>query len=144
MTTLPTGEQLPEYDDGPADGVDVDAMHAWLTGRYGFTWTSVMGVTSGPRETIRMVVEALQAVGDATLVKNETYRVMRRDGADVERLAAALTRDGYVTTLVEHGGNPADAAITLVRRLKEMTDTAERILREGGAPRTERPVDVRP
>lgn len=111
MTTLPTGEKLPEYDDGPADGVDIDALHRWLAGRFPDYWTPV---NIREQAIIREVLAALQAVGDATLVKNETYRVMRRDGADVEHLAAYLTREGYAGPLVEHGGNPVKTIIAVI------------------------------
>lgn len=110
MTTLPTGETLPEYDGGPADGVDIDAMHRWLIEHH--EW----GTASFGREVkaIRAVLAALQAVGDATLVKNGTYRMLRGDARDVERLAARLTNAGHAGLLIECGGNPVTAAIALL------------------------------
>lgn len=110
MTTLPTGEKLPEYDDGPADGVDVEALRRWLFEHR--PWAHLPGADRPGTGVglIRDVLDALQAVGDATLVKNGTYRLMRRDGADIERLTALLSRVAPLT-LVEYGGNPVDAAI---------------------------------
>lgn len=105
---LPAGEKLPEYDDGPADGADLERMLQWLTEHRGWI---VPGID---RAVIREVLAALQAVGGATLVKNETYRAMRRDGTDVERLAAYLTREGYAGPLIEHDGNPVTTIIAVI------------------------------
>ncbi len=110
MTTLPTGETLPDYDDGPADGVDLDRLNAWLVATRGGDWA----ISMTDKALIRDVVMALQAVGDATLVKNATYRAMRRDGADIERLTARLANSGHVGVLVEHDGNPVDAVLAVL------------------------------
>jgi len=109
MTTpnLPVGEKLPEYDDGPADGIDVLKLHRWLVAH--------RKSGSSPRYNealIREVLDALQAVGDATLVKNATYRAMRRDGARVERLAAWLANHGEHTAVLDADGDPVEGAIT--------------------------------
>jgi hypothetical protein len=114
VTTLPTGEKLPDYDDGPADGVDTHALHRWLTARSPLRWDSNPAALNLEHDLIRDVLAALQAVGDATLVKNGTYRMMRRDGADIEALAAYLTREGYAGPLVEHGGNPVKTIIAVI------------------------------
>lgn len=122
MTTLPTGEKLPEYDDGPADGVDIDALHEWLRLRFPNSWgfpehlndANRAVVERGHRLLIGQMVAALQAVGDATLVKNGTYRLMRRDGADIERLAALLSRVAPLS-LVECGGNPVDTVVAITK-----------------------------
>jgi len=121
---LPAGERLPEYDDEPA--VELETLRAWLVKRHPGLWgqDSVSGIHNAPsgalqtiaiyeREIIRDVIAALQAVGAAQLVKNGTYRAMARDGRDVERLAAWLTNSEPIT-LMEHDGNPVDAAIFLL------------------------------
>lgn len=103
MTTLPTGEQLPEYDDPGEQPIDVAKLQAWMRDRQGW---------GAPDAFIRDVLTALQAVGDATLVRNATYRAMRRDGAEVERLSAWLVNHGMAHALMQADGNPVDAAIT--------------------------------
>ena len=113
MTTLPTGEKLPDYDDGPADGVDVAKMHAWIAARPGW----YLGDPAPDVNMIRTVLAALQAVGDATLVKNATYRAMRKDGADIERLTAHLANRGHAGLLVECDGNPVAAIIAVATEL---------------------------
>lgn len=120
MSTIPqTGEKLPDYDDGPADGVDIDAMHRWLTAnRRGWYAAPNMGDPPAPK-AIRDVLAALQAVGDATLVKNGTYRAMRRDGTDIERLTAWLSNNDMNATLIEHDGNPVSAAIDVLGAVKK-------------------------
>lgn len=114
MTTLPTGEKLPDYDDGPADGVDLHALHRWLLARSPLRWDSNPAALNLEHNLIRDVLAALQAVGDATLVKNETYRAMRRDGTDIEHLSAYLTREGYAGPLIEHNGNPVTTIIAVI------------------------------
>lgn len=110
MTTLPTGEKLPEYDEPADDGIDMAKVQAWLVANRGVhvDWIG------DPRtiHVIRSVVEALQAVGDATLVRNATYRAMRRDGADVEKLNAWLANHDLAELLVQHDGDAVAAAIT--------------------------------
>lgn len=110
MTTLPTGETLPDYDDGPADGVDTRKLLDWLHEQRGWGYGPH---TCMPETHIRDVLAALQAVSDATLVKNQTYRAMRKEGADIERLAARLANRGHAARIVEHGG-PVDAAIAVI------------------------------
>lgn len=110
MPDLPAGEKLPEYDDQHPEGIDIDALHRWLVGNR--QWAGAVGRSP---HAVRDVLAALQAVGDATLVKNATYRAMRRDGADIERLAAGLTKLGYVAEIVEHHGSPVDTALTIAR-----------------------------
>ncbi len=125
MSIIPqTGEQLPDYDDGPADGVDPMRLCEWLaTNRPERGWS----VYPVDLDTVRDVLAALQAVGDATLVKNETYRLMRRDGADVERVAAWLSNNGYAGHIVEHGGNPIDAALAGLRVAKDFAESLAQI-----------------
>ena len=127
MTTLPAGETLPEYDDQHPEGVDLEALRRWL---YEHRPWSHLGMRPGTGiGLIRDVIDALQAVGDATLVKNGTYRALRRDAVDIERLAAGLTRLGYVAEIVEHHGNPVDTALTIARladALGEPTTTEAR------------------
>lgn len=108
MTPLPAGEKLPDYDDEHPEGVDLDKLVAWLRGHRFVQWGN-----HADTARVRDVLAALQAVGDATLVKNGTYRALRRDAIDVERLAAQLTKLGHAGLIVEHGGNPVDVAITL-------------------------------
>lgn len=107
--TLPTGETLPEYDDQHPEGVDIAALHQWVIDHR--SWPGGIAIEM---QRIRDVLAALQAVGDATLVKNGTYRMLRRDAADIERLAARLSRAGHAALVVESGGNPVTAAITLL------------------------------
>lgn len=114
MTMLPTGEKLPDYDDGPADGVDINALWAWLLQNRPNGWRNTIGRDGS---AIRDVIAALQAAGDATLVKNATYRAMRRDGTDVERLAAYLANHGHADLLVDRDGNPVTAVIALLTPL---------------------------
>lgn len=109
---LPAGETLPEYDDQHPEGVDVAVLHRWLVANR--HWGGVVG---RGYPAVSDVLVALQAVGDATLVKNGTYRMLRRDAADVERLAAQLSRAGHSALLVEHGGNPVTAAVALLNAL---------------------------
>lgn len=116
MTTtpqLPAGETLPQYDDQHPEGVDIEALHGWLATRLSDYWR-IENIRE--RTIIREVLTALQATGDATLVKNETYRMMRRDGADVERLAARLSRENPAL-LVECGGNPVTAVLAVLDAL---------------------------
>lgn len=115
MTMLPTGEKLPDYDDGAADGADIIRIRDWVS-RYGRCRDNLI-VSGDPEGVIRDVLAALQAAGDATLVKNETYRAMRRDGADVERLAAHLANHGHADLLVDRDGNPVTAVIALLTPL---------------------------
>lgn len=101
--TLPTGETLPQYDGGPTDEpVDIDALWRWLIEHRPNGWDG---------SAIRDVLAALQAVGDATLVKNQTYRMMRQDGARIERLTAWLASNGYAEVIVQHDGDPVAAAV---------------------------------
>lgn len=102
--TLPTGETLPEYDDPQEQLVDIAKLQAWMGGGDA-AWTA------SEQLIIKHVIAALQAVGDATLVRNATYRAMRRDGAEVERLAAWIVNHGMTHMLMQADGNPVDAAI---------------------------------
>lgn len=121
---LPAGESLPEYDDEHPEGVDIEALTAWLRGHRNFRW----GYTVD-QAIIRDVLVALQAVGDATLVKNGTYRLMRRDGADIERLSAGLTRLGYAAKIIEYDGSVADAALSVARLANGLGDVVTEALR---------------
>ncbi len=136
MTTLPTGETLPDYDDSPADGVDIAKIHQWLIDNR--SWT---GAAYREAQLVRDVLAALQAVGDAQLVKNGTYRLMRRDGADIERLAAWLTHNKLGGKIVEHGGSPVDAAIAVLTEVRDAVQQQLDQLLEGGVPQTERAAD---
>lgn len=121
MTTLPTGEQLPEYDDDPM--VNPDTLRVWLQSHSGRRWgqvsldtgAEVLGIPEDvhaagsahldeyERLIIADVLQALQAVGGATLVKNPTYRAMVKDRADLERIGAALIRAGRAQEMAVHG-----------------------------------------
>lgn len=117
MTILPTGEQLPEYDDEPA--VDPAALREWLRQKEPLRWgsDSVPDLNDAhdlQPEQVRMlaeyesvliadVLQALQAVGDAQLVKNPTYRAMVKDRADLERIGAALHRAGRAEEMAVFG-----------------------------------------
>lgn len=133
---LPTGEQLPGYDDGPSDATaaSVPRIMVWLTAHRGWKVEQFA--------IIRDILDALQAVGDAQLVKNATYRLMRRDGADVERLAAWLANNNFDRAVVEADGNPVTAAITLLKILDGMRQTVVQQALEGGVPQTERAADT--
>lgn len=125
---MPGGEQLPQYDDEPS--VSPGALLAWLRERR----ADLLPVPSGlddvnrskvdwaHREVVLGVLQALQAVGDATLVKNATYRAMVRDGRDIERIGAALHRIGAVGSLLEHDGDVADTAIDGLERARAAAD----------------------
>lgn len=126
MPDLPAGETLPDYDDQHPEGVDIDALHRWLMERSPNRWgpdAPVIINMSDERAQVRDVLAALQAVGDATLVKNGTYRALRRDAVDIERLAAGLTRLGYVAEIVEHHGSPVDTALTIARLAEGVGET---------------------
>jgi hypothetical protein len=124
VTTLPTGETLPEYDDGPSDGADVVAMRHWLRVHYPDQWDAPKDATAPERSrfeqdrarAISLVITALKIVGDATPVKNATYRAMRKEGADIERLSARLANMGHAGAIVEKGG-PINAAIAILDAL---------------------------
>lgn len=123
MTVLPTGEVLPEYDDdrkpSPVDLANWLDEHRPLPD--GRPWAPAR---------VSDVIDAVQSAGNATLVKNATYRAMRRDGRDIERLAAALDRVGANARVVEHDGNVVDAAIEGLQLLKETTEAAMALLDE--------------
>lgn len=124
---LPAGETLPEYDDEHPEGVDLYALRMWLIEHGGSHWQHA---DQGVQLRIRDVLAALQAVGDATLVKNDTYRAMRRDGVEIERLAAWLANHGFTAALVEHGGNPVSVTITALTAAQTMvTKLAEVFVR---------------
>jgi hypothetical protein len=108
---LPTGETLPQYDSPPeTGGADIWQLYRWCVENAGWPATGAAGYG-----LVADVIRALQTAGDATLVKNGTYRLMRRDGADVERLAAWLSNRGHADAIVGVGGNPVTAAITVIR-----------------------------
>jgi hypothetical protein len=123
VTTLPTGETLPDYDDQHPEGVDIDAMHRWLKERDPDYWTPV---NIREQAVIRGVLAALQAVGDATLVKNQTYRAMRKEGADIERLTARLANRGHAELIIEHG-TPVDAAIAVIADFEHCLKVLEKL-----------------
>ncbi len=117
---LPAGEHLPAYDDEPR--VDPAALLEWLRQHHSssgwampleFDEPSRLVVTGQQHTLIREVLQALQAVGDAQLVKNATYRAMARDGREVERLSAWLANNEPLA-VVEHMGDPVGAAIALM------------------------------
>ena len=115
MTTLPAGETLPEYDDGPADGVDIEQMCAWLKTRRGWDGEQVSLAGYRASQTVRDVLAALQAAGDATLVKNATYRAMRREGGDLERIRAWWANNDPATLIGEHDGDAPGATLNALR-----------------------------
>lgn len=123
MTTLPTGETLPEYDEGPADGpVDIDKLRTWLAANRPDSVVGQYGpgrevASQQQRAVVRDVLAALQAVGDATLVKNPTYRALVRQGQDVERLAAGLHKLGHVEAILEADGDVVKAALATIEKL---------------------------
>jgi len=100
-------EQLPEYHDDPV--VNPAVLMAWLRQQYPSFWGPVE-----PLRAIGQVLQALQATGDATLVKNATYRSMLRDRADLERLAAHLLNGPHAAAVLEADGDPVAAAIRLL------------------------------
>jgi hypothetical protein len=117
-------EQLPEYHDEPR--VDPVALLHWVRQHC----RDLEGFTPGPgfltelgklrhdreqaAERVTPVIQALQATGDATLVKNATYRSMLRDRADLERLAAHLLNGPHAAAVLEADGDPVTAAIRLI------------------------------
>lgn len=114
MATLPTGEQLPEYDDEPA--VNPVTLLAWLREHASNRWAGCSSpdcrACSADGHMVADVLQALQAVGGAQLVKNATYRAMVRDGRELERLGAAVARTGHADLLALRG--PVDAAIDVL------------------------------
>ena len=139
MSSLPTGEALPDYpdDDTPASPAK---LLEWLRGREPKRWgigaaaaedgaltggkilgaspellsrvASNLGVYE--RQIIADVLNAVAAVSDAQLVKNGTYRAMVRDRTELEALSAYLANHGYARELVEAEGHAADAAIKVI------------------------------
>lgn len=97
-----------------ADGLDLRILREWLVGhrpRSTGPWTMA---------DISDVITALQAVGDATLVKNSTYRAMRKDGAAIERLNAWMQNHGMAEAVVQRDGNAVEAAIDALQHFREM------------------------
>lgn len=136
---LPPGERLPEYDDDPQ--VDAYAIQAFLRRNAPGKWGtgSLGGATPGEalhtsdevgdhalavyeRELITDVIGALLAVGDATIVKNATYRAMVRDGREIERLAAGMSPLGLAGHLVRCDGNPVTAALATLEAARDVAD----------------------
>lgn len=109
--TLPTGEALPQYDDERSEGVDIHALCAWLS-----VHRAERGWSGYPIdfETVKDVLAALQAVGDAMVVRNATYRALVRDQRAVERLNAWLANHGLADQLVIHDGDAVAAATELL------------------------------
>jgi len=131
---LPTGETLPEYDDPGEQLIDTAKLHDWL-GRTYATWNDgdLFGGLAG-RQVIADVIGALQAVGNATLVTNATYRAMRRDGTEIERLSAWMANHGMAETIIQTDGNPVDAAIAALATARTYmqgeTNRLQRLLAE--------------
>lgn len=73
--------------------------------------SNVLGIYE--QQIVADVLAALMFTADATLVKNDTYRMLRRDGAAVERLNAWLQNHGVVEAIVEHNGDAVAALIAL-------------------------------
>lgn len=121
---MPGGEQLPQYDDEPR--VDPAALLAWLREHQPNAFLPGDGdrdyVDAVRCDMIRAVLQALQAAGDATLVKNSLYRAMDRDRRDIERIGATLHRIGAIGSLLEHDGNVADTAIDGLERARAAAD----------------------
>lgn len=121
MSTAPTGEPLPDYDDDPGP-VNPAALLAWvrrhrplaLPTPHDLNDDNQRYVNAGHLDVVRAVLQALQAVGDATLVKNATYRAMRADGAAVERLGAWLIGHDHAGAVVEADGDVVRAAVGLL------------------------------
>lgn len=111
----PSVEQL--YDD-PADtgtGVDVGKLYTWLTEhRPGWEGRHPLGTPKIELQIVAEVLDALHAVGDATLLKNATYRALRRDVAAVERLNAWLQNHGEYAAILDKDGDAVEAAIGLL------------------------------
>jgi hypothetical protein len=135
MITTPTGEPLPEYPDDDRGPASPGQLVAWLrrevSGRWGDESMAVnMAVTlqttseaaQGALQVyegvlVRDVLAALQAVGDATLLANGTYRALIRDSRELEALGAYIGNGPYVADLLECDGHAADAAIRIITRL---------------------------
>ena len=130
MTTAPstTPDDLPQYDDEPR--VDAFKLREWLVTSLAARWgpeSLVAGATMSDeqrgaveayeRQLIVDVIGALQVVGDATIVKNPTYRALVRDQRQLEQLAATLTRYGFNDEVVRHDGNIVAAAADLLHHL---------------------------
>lgn len=150
---LPAGESLPEYED--ERHTDAHVIQAYLRQHVPGKWgdASLGGTTPAEalhasaevgdhalamyeRELITDVIGALLATGDATLVKNATYRAMVRDGREIERLAAGLTKAGVVELLVANDGNPVTTALEVVAQARaaaeQWTEIIEAAAREWG------------
>lgn len=122
---LPAGETLPEYDD--EQHADAYAIQDFLRQRLPDRWgpeslhpgavsaDAMRAVGLYERTLITDVIGALLTVADATLVKNPTYRAMVRDGREMERLAAGLSRLGLTDQVVTADGNPVTAALQALR-----------------------------
>lgn len=124
-------DDLPQYDDEPQ--VDADRLQRWLVANLPTRWgeRSVPDVGDAhslqpeqramlaeyERQIVVDVVGALLTVGDATIVKNPTYRALVRDQRQLEQLAAALTRYGFNDHVVQHDGNVVAAAVDLLAYL---------------------------
>jgi hypothetical protein len=136
-------DDLPEYDD--ERHTDAHVIREYLTKRIPDRW-GVMSVPDyndahslQPEQVVKLgeyerviitdVIGALLATGDATLVKNPTYRAMRRDGADVERLAAGLSKLGYTEVVVQADGNPVTAALTILEAVQRIAADAMNVIR---------------
>lgn len=103
----PVGPDM--YDDPADEGLDVGKLIAWLVEHC--NWGGVLDLNGG---LIREVLAALQAVGDATLVTNSTYRALRKDAAGIERLNAWLANHGMAERIIEADGDAVTAAINLI------------------------------
>jgi len=138
---LPAGESLPEYED--ERHTDAHVIYAYLLKHVPDRWTkcdcepgSGCSAGDGDLQLITDVIGALLATGDATLVKNATYRAMIRDGREIERLAAGLTKAGVVELLVANDGNPVTTALKVVAQARaaaeQWTEIIEAAAREWG------------
>jgi len=111
-------EQLPQYDDEQT--VTASAVLALVRQLAPGRWPAGAALDQTSQQMVLDVLAALQMVGNATLVKNETYRAMRRDGQEIERLAAGLSRNGLTAFLVEHDGNPVSTALTVIEQARRV------------------------
>jgi hypothetical protein len=132
-STTPSGEPLPEYPDDERGTASPQAIHARLVREHADRWgDESVAVSMGAafdttaqdasqamavyeRTLIADVLAALQAVGDATLVANGTYRALRRDQAELEALAAFLANGAHPESLLLADGHAADAAIKVIQ-----------------------------
>lgn len=88
-------------------------LRTWLVAHRGW-------LPGHSRALVVDVLLAVQAHHDATLVANRTFRVLKRDEASVEWLAAWLANHGKHEAVLLADGDPVNAAIELLTHYLEI------------------------